>query len=102
MGCQSRTVSGETVCIYPLFAGSLEVEPRGFEPPTSAVQSQIHNVVVVRYCSEILANWHIHPFALSSLFAVVCAGWCPRSRVGFCNASWGCGVLKARRVSFER
>src|SRR5215204_1346643 len=76
MGCQSRTVSGETVCIYPLFAGSLEVEPRGFEPPTSAVQSQIHNVVVVRYCSEILANWHIHPFALSSLFAIVCAGWC--------------------------
>jgi hypothetical protein len=28
------------------------VEPRGFEPLTSAVQSQIHDVVVVRRCSK--------------------------------------------------
>jgi hypothetical protein len=35
------------------------VEPRGFEPLTSAVQSQIHNVVAVRHCSEIPANQRI-------------------------------------------
>ncbi len=49
------------------------VEPRGFEPLTSAVQSQIHNVVVVRGCSEIpaLPWWHT-----SWVFAVVRVGWC--------------------------
>jgi hypothetical protein len=34
------------------FAGSLAVEPMGFEPTPSAVQSQIHNIVVVRRCSK--------------------------------------------------
>jgi hypothetical protein len=39
------------------------VEPRGFEPLTSAVQSQIHNAVVVRWCSEMpvkrqIPLWH--------------------------------------------
>jgi hypothetical protein len=34
----------------------INVEPRGFEPLTSAVQSQIHNAVVVRWRSESAAN----------------------------------------------
>jgi hypothetical protein len=45
------------------FSGSrqqiFDLEPRGFEPPTSTVQSQIHNVVVVRWRSRIPAKWRI-------------------------------------------
>ena len=37
----------------------------GFEPLTSAVQSQIHNVVVVRRCSKMPANKHILSSRLS-------------------------------------
>jgi hypothetical protein len=36
------------VGLLPATRWLLLVEPRGFEPLTSAVQSQIHNVVVVR------------------------------------------------------
>ena len=36
----------------------LRVEPMGFEPTTSAVQSQIQDVVAVRQCSEIPAKVH--------------------------------------------
>ena len=52
------------------------MEPRGFEPLTSAVQSQIHTVVAVRYCSEIPAKQPIRLYDASQLFAVVPVGWC--------------------------
>jgi hypothetical protein len=52
------------------------VEPRGVEPLTSAVQSQIQNVVVVRRCSKTAANKHILSSRLSCLFVVVRVGWC--------------------------
>jgi hypothetical protein len=52
------------------------VEPRGFEPLTSAVQRQIYNVVVVRCRSEIPANASFLLFWYSRLFAVVRVGWC--------------------------
>src|SRR5215211_1353765 len=52
------------------------VEPRGFEPLTSAVQSQGHNVVVVRWRSQIPAKWRIFLQTCSCLFAVVRVGWC--------------------------
>ena len=35
------------------------VEPRGFEPLTSAVHRRVHTIVVVRLCSENPANRHI-------------------------------------------
>jgi hypothetical protein len=53
-----------------------EVEPRGFEPLTSAVQSQNPIIVEVRCCSKIPAK---PPFCLwqhSRLFAVVRVGCC--------------------------
>jgi hypothetical protein len=53
-----------------------KVEPRGFEPLTSAVQSQIQNVVVVRRCSKTPANKHILSSRSSCLFADVRVGWC--------------------------
>ncbi len=56
--------------------GTHIVEPRGVEPLTSAVQSQIQNVVVVRRCSKTPANKHIISSRLSCLFAVVRVGWC--------------------------
>jgi hypothetical protein len=40
------------------------------------VQSQIHNVVVVRRCSKTPANWRIFSEYVSCLFAVVRVGWC--------------------------
>jgi hypothetical protein len=52
------------------------VEPMGFEPTPSAVQSQIQNVVVVRRCSKTPANKHILSSRLSCLFADVRVGWC--------------------------
>jgi hypothetical protein len=50
------------------------MEPRGFEPLTSAVQSQIHNVVVVRRCSEMPAKPLIYLWKHSWVFAVVRVG----------------------------
>jgi hypothetical protein len=41
------------------------VEPRGFERLISAVQRQLHGVVVVRRCSEIRANRPILNLELS-------------------------------------
>jgi hypothetical protein len=52
------------------------VEPRGFEPPTSAVQSQSTIIVYVRRCSKIPANNGILGLDLPYMFAVVRAGWC--------------------------
>ena len=54
----------------------INVEPRGFEPLTSAVQSQIHNILVVRYCSEMPAKLSICLWKHSWLFVVVRVGWC--------------------------
>jgi hypothetical protein len=52
------------------------VEPRGFEPLTSAMQRRIHNVAVVHWCSEIPVNKHILRWVLSSVFTVVRLDWC--------------------------
>ena len=52
------------------------VEPRGFEPLTSAVQSQGPTIVDVCRCSKLPANNHILSSRLSCLFAVVRLGWC--------------------------
>jgi hypothetical protein len=52
------------------------VEPRGVEPLTSAVQSQIHNVVVVHHCPEIPGKLRFCFWEHSWVFAVVCMGWC--------------------------
>ena len=41
--------------------GVIGVEPRGFEPLTSAVQSQSTIIVDVRRCSKMPANKHILP-----------------------------------------
>ena len=53
-----------------------QVEPRGFEPLTSAVQRRILKFANVRRCSKIPANKHILSYKLSWLFAVVRPGWC--------------------------
>ena len=52
------------------------MEPRGFEPLTSAVQSQTHNVVVVRWRSEMPANPRILSFVPPPLPVFVRVGWC--------------------------
>jgi hypothetical protein len=59
-------------CKSPIFV----MKPRGFEPLTSTVQSQIYNFVAVRWCSEISAKWCILSEDVSCLFAVVRVGWC--------------------------
>jgi hypothetical protein len=69
---EASSHSSRFTCKLRLF----RVEPRGFEPLTSAVQSQIHNVVVVRWSSESAANKHILSCELSCLFAAVHVGWC--------------------------
>src|SRR5918998_2958422 len=70
---------GGSYCVlYVLPANTcfFRVEPRGFEPLTSAVQSQIHNVVVVCCCSEMPAKSGSCLRKRSCLFAVVRVGWC--------------------------
>ena len=62
--------------IFPAKYHIQRVEPRAFEPLTSAVQRRMHNIVVVRGCSEVLANKHILPWALSPVFAWVGVNWC--------------------------
>ena len=52
------------------------MEPRGFEPLTSAVQRRRHSIAAVRWCSKIPAYEHIHPKVLSPVFAIVRPGWC--------------------------
>jgi hypothetical protein len=54
----------------------LRVEPRGFEPLTSAVQSQGTIVAGVRGCSEMPAKSHICLRKYPPLFTVVRVGWC--------------------------
>src|SRR5215210_153714 len=44
---------------FPRFAGLLGVEPRRFEPLTSALQRRIHTVVFVHQGSKTPANKHI-------------------------------------------
>jgi hypothetical protein len=51
------------------------VEPRGFEPLTSAVQRRLNKFTSVRRCSKIPANKHILPYELSWVFAAVRLGW---------------------------
>jgi hypothetical protein len=52
------------------------VESRGFEPLTSAVQRQIHNVAIVRLRSKSAAKLRIYLLKYSWVFAVVRVGWC--------------------------
>jgi hypothetical protein len=52
------------------------VEPRGFEPLTSAVQSQGTTVTGVRGCSGMPPKWWILLYDASLLFAIVRVGWC--------------------------
>src|SRR5918997_1722613 len=61
---------------FPAKQQTFGVEPRGFEPLTSAVQRRIYNVVVVHCCSKTSANKHILLWVLSPVFAVVRPGWC--------------------------
>jgi hypothetical protein len=56
--------------------GGSEVEPRGFEPLTSAVQSQGTIIVDVRQCSEIPAKLRVCFWKRSWVFAFVRLGWC--------------------------
>src|SRR5918998_6105222 len=76
MGCQSRKGNSWILRTFLPFAGPLEVEPRGVEPLTSAVQSQSLIVARVRCCSKIPAKSRIGLWKHSCLFAVVCVGWC--------------------------
>ena len=62
--------------VFPAKHRFFIVELRGFEPLISAVQSQIHNVVVVRLRSEIAAKWRILSENVSCSFAAVRVGWC--------------------------
>jgi hypothetical protein len=61
-------------CVLPAKRHTNEVEPRGFEPLTSAVQSQDPIVVEVRRCSKYLAKSRICFWKHSRMFAVVRVG----------------------------
>jgi hypothetical protein len=65
-----------TLRVLPANRHIFEVEPRGFKPLTSAVQSQIHIIVDVRRCSEMPAKRPIRLHNASRLFAIVRVGWC--------------------------
>jgi hypothetical protein len=52
------------------------VDPTRLELVTSAMRRQHEEFAVVRLCSEMPANKHIHSKLLSSMFAVVRLGWC--------------------------
>ena len=62
--------------VLPANQHIFRVEPRGFEPLTSAVQSQIQDVVAVRRCSKIPAKWCFCLWRRSWSFADVHVGWC--------------------------
>src|SRR5918997_4641434 len=64
------------VRVLPAKGYSMRVEPRGFEPLTSAVQSQGTIVAGVRCCSERPAKSHICLRKYSPLLAIVRVGWC--------------------------
>jgi len=70
------------------------VEPRGFEPLTSAVQSQIHNVVVVRCCLRMPAKSCIFLWEHPCSFAAVRVGWCTTGVNG--------SLLKSGAFNFKR
>jgi hypothetical protein len=63
-----------TPFVLPANGGKNRVEPRGFEPLTSAVQSQIHDVVVVRRCSKMPAKQPLPAGDVSWSFAIVRVG----------------------------
>jgi hypothetical protein len=82
------------------------VEPSGVEPLTHAVQSQIHNVVIVRRCSKTLANKHILSSRSSCLFADVRVGWCTTGVqdvrvIGHVILLPGLGITRGIRPSLE-
>ena len=62
--------------IYAAKRRNLGVDPRGFEPLTSAVQSQGPIIVEVRRCSKYLAKSRICLWKQLWMFAVVRVGWC--------------------------
>jgi hypothetical protein len=65
-----------TLCILLADHVDFEVEQRGFEPLTSAVQSHDTTIVDVRRCSQIPAKRHGYSENASLLFTVVRVGWC--------------------------
>src|SRR5215212_8784244 len=72
----------------------LRVEPRGFEPLTSAVQSQSTIIARVRGCSKIPANYPIRLFDASPLFAVVRMGWCTTGVDDSQRKPWCCALVQ--------
>jgi hypothetical protein len=61
----SSLLAAPATCTTVTASIFINVEQRGFELLTSAVQSQIHNAVVVHWCSESAANKHILSSRLS-------------------------------------
>src|SRR5918998_5378705 len=72
-----RTSSQAGACRCSAICRTLErVEPRGFEPLTSAVQSQATITAGVRGCSERPAKQPSRLYEVSQVFAIVRVGWC--------------------------
>jgi hypothetical protein len=61
----SSLLAAPATCTTVTASIFINVEQRGFELLTSAVQSQIHNALVVHWCSESAANKHILSSRLS-------------------------------------
>src|SRR5215203_5630059 len=72
------------------------VEPRGFEPLTSAVQSQTLIIARVRGRSNMPAKPPIRLYDASQLFAAVGVGWCTYGVFGV--ARLACVLGQGRRV----
>ena len=78
--------------IYSSFAGSLAVEPRGFEPTPSAVQRRQDTLSEISGACKFPANDNFLLRMLCSIFQEVNSGCCTRSE--------GCHtILCARRIS---
>ncbi len=69
-------MSGEGLREFPLFAGTSGMEPRGFEPPTSAVQRRRDTLLELSDVCKIPANKRISTLSPFLGFQDIYSGCC--------------------------
>src|SRR5215208_4775892 len=75
-GGRSRKAAYSAANPYPVNSRISEVEPRGFEPLTSAVQRRHHTFLKVSRVCKIPGNSSIFPKSLFCSFQILYSGCC--------------------------
>jgi hypothetical protein len=91
------------ICVqrFTCKCADFRVEPRGFEPLTSAVQSRREGVADVRRCSDTAENWVISSCDSLRMFADVRSGWRQLASTGG-DHGLPTAVIEAVRTATER